>query len=412
VLCLYWVVSLYANFHDEKHEDYWHNLIKRTTAMVKEITRYIKKEVERELWARSAGRCEFHGCNRILYKSPVTQERVNISEKAHIYSFSEEGPRGWGPFKSNKKAINNIDNLLLLCHDCHKKIDNAQDGGRYTAELLKMWKTEHEKRIAIVAGVDPSKGTCVVMYGANIGNETSKLQPAQAQYALFPRRYPLEERPISLEMSWEGKDDSEEYWGVEDRNLQQAFDRRIRPYIADGHHFSIFALAPMPLLVRLGTLFTDKIPADVYQLRREPELTWEWISETTSTEYKVIAPETYEYPPVLIISLSARIAHERITAVLGSKVSIWEITIDKPHNDFLKCRQQLSDYRSIMRELMLSISDKHGIEAPLSIFPAMPVSTSVELGRVRMPKADMPWIIYDHNQKHGAFVKALEIRSD
>ena len=56
-----------------------------------EVTRYIKREVERELWARAAGRCQFEGCNRVLYKSPITQERVNISEKAHIYSFSEDG---------------------------------------------------------------------------------------------------------------------------------------------------------------------------------------------------------------------------------------------------------------------------------------------------------------------------------
>lgn len=34
----------------------------------------------------------------------MTQERVNISEKAHIYSFSEDGPRGWGPFKNPQQT--------------------------------------------------------------------------------------------------------------------------------------------------------------------------------------------------------------------------------------------------------------------------------------------------------------------
>ena len=81
--------------------------------MAKEITRYIKHEVERELWARAAGRCQFSGCNRILYKSPVTQDHVNISEKAHIYSFSETGPRGWGPFKKKPKGLNDVSNLIL-----------------------------------------------------------------------------------------------------------------------------------------------------------------------------------------------------------------------------------------------------------------------------------------------------------
>ena len=55
--------------------------------MANEVTRYIKNEVERELWARSAGRCQFDGCNKILFKSSITQERVNIAQKAHIYSF-------------------------------------------------------------------------------------------------------------------------------------------------------------------------------------------------------------------------------------------------------------------------------------------------------------------------------------
>src|SRR6266496_1241651 len=115
--------------------------------MVTDVTRHIKREVERELWVRAAGRCEFNGCNRALYKSPVTQESVNISEKAHIYSFSKGGPRGRGPLAKNKKALNEIGNLLLACHDCHRKIDKNKDGGRYSAELLQQWKQEHERRI-------------------------------------------------------------------------------------------------------------------------------------------------------------------------------------------------------------------------------------------------------------------------
>jgi hypothetical protein len=48
---------------------------------IKEVSRYIIKEVECELWARVAGRRQFNGCNRILYMSLITQEQVNISEK-------------------------------------------------------------------------------------------------------------------------------------------------------------------------------------------------------------------------------------------------------------------------------------------------------------------------------------------
>ena len=59
-----------------------------------EVTRSVPLGVRCLLWGRAAGRCEFAGCNKVLWKSSVTQERVNIAQKAHIYSFSDDGPRG------------------------------------------------------------------------------------------------------------------------------------------------------------------------------------------------------------------------------------------------------------------------------------------------------------------------------
>ena len=57
----------------------------------------------------------------------------------------------------------------------------------------------------------------------------------------------------------------------------------------------------------------------------------------------------------------------------------------------------------------MEIAHGHGQRTSLNIFPAMPVACAVELGRVRMPKADMPWVVFDQNNKRGRFIKALEI---
>ena len=122
------------------------------------------------------------------------------------------------------------------------------------------------------------------------------------------------------------------------------------------------------------------------------------------------APGKTQGQPVLLISLSATINHDRVTSVLGNDVSIWEVTADECHNDFLRSRGQLSAFRETVRKLMVAISQAHGQMTPLNIFPAMPVACAVELGRVRMPKAEMPWIIFDQNNKLGKFAKALEIR--
>ncbi len=376
-----------------------------------EVTRNLKQKVVTALWARAAGRCEFNSCNRPLYKSPITQEQGNISEIAHIWSFSEKGPRGWSPSKSATKKLNKLSNLMLLCHDCHKIIDLDHDGVRYSVKLLRYWKEEHEKRIAIVSGVNPSKKSHIILYGANIGEEKSMLQPEHAKEAVFPEWYPTEERPICLSMSWEGKDDQTDYWKTEEKNIKAAFERKIRPLIEEANpcHFSIFALAPMPLMALLGALLTDKIPTQVYQLHREPHSTWQWLNKISKLKFKIKTPSSFRYPPVLIISLSGSICSDRITAVLGKKISIWELTIDKPHNDFLKSKDQLSGYRATVRKLMVEINKAHGKNSHLSIFPAMPVACAVELGRVRMPKADMPWVFYDQNNKQGRFIKTLKI---
>lgn len=376
-----------------------------------EVTRYIKREVERELWARAAGRCQFNGCNRLVFKSPVTQEAANISEMAHIYSFSKTGPRGWGPFLTNKKQLNEVTNLMLVCHDCHKTIDQDKDGDRYPAELLIRWKDEHEKRVAIVTGVNPSKKSHVILYGANVSEQTSRLQPEAAKDALFPDWYPAEERPILLSMSWEGKDSDPAYWRTEAENLKTTFNRQIRPLVdsAECTHLSLFALAPIPLMILFGVLLTDKVPAQTYQLHREPFQTWKWLDGPDNFKFIVNPPASFSNPPALVMSLSDRIAPSRIHAVLGEAVSVWELTIERPHNDFLKSKRQLSLFRETVRQLIVEIGKAHGKQAPLAIFPAMPVACSIDLGRIRMPKADGPWVIYDQNNEHKRFIRALEI---
>lgn len=379
--------------------------------MAKEVSRYVKRKVERELWARAAGRCQFGGCNRLVFKSPVTQEQVNISEKAHIYSFSENGPRGWGPLVTNKKQLNEVANLMLVCHDCHKTIDQDKEGERYSAELLIKWKYEHENRIAIVTGVNPTKKSHVILYGANIGDQTSKLQPEVAKDALFPDWYPAEESPIHLSMRWEGKDSNPAYWKTETENLNTAFNRQIRPLV-DGNkcpHLSLFSLAPIPLMILFGSLLTDKVPAQTYQLHREPFQNWKWLAGPENFTYLVNQPESSSHLPALVISLSDYIAPSRITEVLGEPISIWELTIEHPNNDFLKSKDQLSKFRETVRQLIVDIGKTHGKHTPLTIFPAMPVACAVDLGRVRMPKADSPWIIYDQNKECNKFIRALEL---
>ncbi len=136
------------------------------------------------------------------------------------------------------------------------------------------------------------------------------------------------------------------------------------------------------------------------------------ISPPDDFEFDVTIPDVVNQSPVLVLSLSARIDHSRVYDVLGHDVDIWEVStpIDFQHNDFIRAPEQLSKFRVTMRKLLEKISAQYGLDVRLKVFPAMPVSCSVELGRVRMPKASMPWEIFDQNYSTKVFEPTITIQ--
>ncbi|HMO63898.1 MAG TPA: SAVED domain-containing protein [Verrucomicrobiota bacterium] len=377
----------------------------------REVTRHISQPTQNQLWGQAAGRCQFRGCNRLLYRSPVTQETVNLAEKAHIHSFSEKGPRGRGRLAASTPEVNSITNLLLVCHDCHRKIDQDIAGTRYPATLLKEWKHQHETRVRAVTGISPDFKSTVLLYGAKIGEQPNPLCPDAALESMFPQWYPAEGSPLSLSMRCSHDDSLPDYWKTEADHLRKEFELQVRPRIerADGGHLSVFAIGPQPLLVLLGSLITDKVPAEVYQLHREPQ-TWRWQPESSGVQFGIGKPQAGKRgKPALVFSLSARIDHGRVTKILGRDTAVWELACSRPGNDFLRSKAQLSAFREAAREALAGILSEHpGLET-LPVFPAMPVACAVELGRVWMPKANPSLLIYDQHRRRGGFAPTLTI---
>jgi hypothetical protein len=374
-----------------------------------EVTRHVPVAIQCMLWGKAAGRCEFAGCNKPLWKSSVTQEPVNVAQKAHIYSFSKGGPRGNEDLPTS--GINDIGNLMLVCHECHRNLDTKQDGGRYTAELLREWKRGHEQRVELVTGIGAHKKSHILLYGANVGDHNAPLSFREAAPALFPVRYPASDAPIELStLNSSFVDRDADFWALEAKDLSRKFDRRVRERLATGavDHLSVFSLAPQPLLILLGTMLGDIVPCDVYQRHREP-YTWEWPPPSHEVPaFQIKRPETTNGAPALVLALSGTVSTDRIVSALGDGVSIWTITVPTPHNDLIKTRVQLAEFRSIARLLFDEIKAVHGESTLLHVFPVAAVSVAVEFGRVRMPKADMPWRIYDQISGCG-FVTALDI---
>jgi hypothetical protein len=195
--------------------------------------------------------------------------------------------------------------------------------------------------------------------------------------------------------------------------LQRSFSRKVRERVEsrDIRHLSVFALAPQPLLIELGRLLCDIAPATVHQLAREPK-GWRWRDVGPRIDFQVHRPDVGR--PVrhvaLVLGLSATIIDQRITSVVGDDAAIWKIEARDPHNDNMRHADDLAEFRKLLRQVFNEIKAPHGEDAVINVFPALPLSASVEVGRVWMPKADLPMVIFDQNRQIGGFVKALEIR--
>ena len=74
------------------------------------FTRNIQPKIERLLWGIAAGRCEFRGCNKVLYRHEVTGDSDNYAEKAHIHAVNPGGAR-FCP--DNEDFLNSEKNELL-----------------------------------------------------------------------------------------------------------------------------------------------------------------------------------------------------------------------------------------------------------------------------------------------------------
>lgn len=377
---------------------------------LQDVTRSVPRPVQNALWGRAAGRCEFEGCNQPLWKNNHTQDRRVVGEKAHIRAFSARGPRGRLPGRGTD--VNSLENLMLLCPICHLTIDTGDGASKYTVQRLLAMKLAHETRINAACDVGTDRVSIVLTYAAHIGASHAMPTLADASMALLSRRrYPAS---TTIDLSTRDGADPQvahDFWMREATRLTHQFDRQVRQPLERGEiaHISTFALAPQPLLIKLGVLLGDIVPVDTYQRHREPP-TWEWPSDEVARSFEIREPEFTQGAAALVLAISATITNDRIERVL-SRASVWSVTVSMPHNDIVESPATLAAFRSRLRPLLDRIKSIHGHGSTLHIFPAMPVSLAVELGRIRMPKADMSWMIYDEHSSLGGFVPALTIEA-
>ena len=373
----------------------------RRVRKIPDLTRLI-------LFVRAGGRCEFNGHNQYLLEHPLTLSEINLAEAAHIVAFSENGPRG--ETQPRPEDIHDIENLMLLCHNCHKLIDDHPE--HYSVATLKEYKRSHEVRIHHVTGLGPDLRTTIVQLKANIRDQTVAIPVAQVTEAVAPM-YPSDAHGFVIDLTGiKGSDEA--YYLTATQTIKSKLDWIYSPGmdVERTRHISLFALAPIPVLVYLGSRLSNKVPIDLYQRHRDTQ-NWVWKSEgePVAYEFRLVKEGTDKKSVALLLSLSGQIHLEHLPDLIDESFSVYEITLkDKePNTDFLRLKQDLQSFEAIYRAALANIMANHGKLDFLHLFPAVPAPIAILCGYELLPKVYPTLIVYDYDKSEGGFNFSIRI---
>ncbi|KAA9389000.1 SAVED domain-containing protein [Neorhizobium galegae] len=372
----------------------------------------IPNKVQNILWAQAAGRCEYRGCNELLVGDLVSNTpHANKGYHAHIIADSPDGPRG--DVELSKKLAKDPDNIMLLC-DVHHRVVDREKVEEHPATLLREMKREHEERIENVTAITHDRGTHPLRYAARIGGNEALIPKADLKIAIIEGgRFPIHRGNIDLEST--GLDFTEEepdYWKTHLRNLRNGFREKLGGRLERGEikHITAAGIAPIPLLIELGRLLSDIRAVDVRQPLRNPK-GFHWDHSSPSLSFDILeASATAARAVALKIEITAEISDERINRVLDGATPIWSIRSSVRGNDVMRRESDLAEFARVCRAVFDLIRSAHGHEAEIHLFPAIPASTAIEIGRGWQPKAHPSVHIYDENRRVGGFhlVHALD----
>ena len=372
------------------------------------INRSIKDLARLLLFVRAGGRCEFDGHNHYLLEHPLTLTAGNFAQMAHIVAFKEDGPRGRVSLRP--AYIDDVSNLMLLCPQCHKLIDDHPE--QYPVSVLQKYKESHEDRILHVTGLGPDRKTTVVQLKARIAGQTIAIPVAQVTKAVAPR-YPVDAKGHLIDLTAinaEGKDFIDEAC----RCIKQKVERLYEPGmdVHDTRHISLFALAPIPLLIYLGSQLSNKVPVDVYQRHRDTE-DWVWKDSGTAAEYRFdkIREGRGRGGIGLILSLSGKVKPEALPTNIDETFTVYELTLAnmEPNPTYLRQRDDLTRFKDTYQAALRTIARECDGCDRIHLFPAVPAPVAVFCGRELLPKVDPKLLVYDNDKRLGGFTPTIEV---
>lgn len=378
----------------------------------------IPEKVKYAVWGAAAGRCTI--CNKYIIGNDDMGETVLIGELAHNIGWGGNSPRGEA---SKLIDTSSADNLLLLCRNCHKPTDAKPE--LYTEEVLRRKKLAHELRIKRLTAIGADRSAVVLRMVGTIRNTPPELTYDTVLDALVSEGYSPELLPnsyrseIEIDLRDRLNPGTPQYFAESARHIEGKLVNVLDGVRLDAtSRIAVFGFARVPLLVHLGACLDDKVTALIFQRQRGDDGgVWRWPEKNPSEleptfTINRIQQGTDKSKVALLANISGTILHEELPDHIGDNYSVYEITPIAPATagpSLINSTRALASFERITRDFFALLEKNHGKIPHVSLFPAVPLSGAITLGRVLMPAISPTLHVYDRDDSNHFFM-ALEVR--
>lgn len=342
----------------------------------------------------------------------LTKAQANYGYIAHIISWT---PTGWrGDTVLSPKLAKDPSNLMLMCDVHHRTIDSSKNLAKYTVKLLREYKRLHEKRTETLTKIKEDKLTTLLILQAPIGPHDDPISEDDARRAVIENgRYPEDDILIVNLQGLGPRDGKRTYWQEAKRMVAEQVHAQLQSarHRRKIDHLSIFALAPIPILIQLGLEIGDKVDGDVYNLARQPK-GWVWPNDGRRfTKANLSVPTTKDAAAkdvCAIVSVTSSVQHAHVSKAVPGNWPVFELRLETPNIDLIRSSDDLREFVRNFHSLMEAIHDKTPNTERIHVFTGVPVAVAVEMGRAQLPKRHAKLVLYDFNRSTNGMTKVME----
>jgi len=368
-------------------------------------------EVKRIVWIRAAGHCEL--CGNDLTHDYRVGVQMKWGEVAHILPASPNGPRGRNDHDDGQAQAltNDCANLMLLCPNCHDKIDRDAEG--YPENDLSGLHQAYLERIRLAA-TTPDNGRAIPVivqsqhFTTNNDIPTRDLLVAMSAEGLTAFDYPI--KHTFRAPGPRGRDQI--YWQTIKDDIQHELENQLKRrggHFGDSPTLAVVGLADIPALIQLGQAIGDRSKRLLFSFNREHGLHWPDQS-AEPPEYLFSAAPAGDGPLALVLSISAEIPSRDVHVALPN-ARIAKFSISEPSYMMVKNRRVVHAFRNALQMRLSQLEAQTPGE--IHVFAAIPAALAIEFGALLTTEHQHPYIIFDRDGSgQNQFRPVLHLKSN